>query len=68
MDTLRYVCIDRIKQALQLSDEMCRFGVEGSGYLVGNVIAGDLLEGDNDVLAECVNPMEITTMAWHKVA
>jgi len=43
-------------------------GVQNSGYLVGYAIASDLLAAGNDVLVECVNPIEITRSAWRGVA
>ncbi|MGP5054683.1 AAA family ATPase [Brachybacterium paraconglomeratum] len=63
-----YVRIDSIEQALRASGEMGPRGVEAAGYVVGYAVAGDLLDGGNDVLVECVNPMEVTRAAWREVA
>ncbi|MDO4899240.1 hypothetical protein [Actinomyces sp.] len=43
-------------------------GVQGSGYTVGYAVAGDLLDGGNDVFAECVNPLPLTRDAWRETA
>ncbi|QIM16043.1 hypothetical protein G7067_05805 [Leucobacter insecticola] len=63
-----YVRIDSIEQALRTSGEMGPRGVEAAGYIVGYAVASDLLNGGNNVLVECVNPIEITRAAWRKVA
>lgn len=63
-----YVRIDSIEQALRASGETGPDGVVVAGYIVGCVVAGDLLGGGNDVLVECVNPIEKTRSAWREVA
>ena len=63
-----YVRIDTIEQALRTSGEMGSRGVEAAGYVVGYAVVGDLLDGGNDVLVECVNPVEVTRAAWREVA
>ncbi|MBE6480798.1 MAG: hypothetical protein E7Z94_00170 [Actinomyces ruminicola] len=63
-----YIRIDGIEQALKDSGEMGSGGVQGSGYAVGYAVAGDLLDGGNDVLAECVNPLPLTREAWQATA
>lgn len=63
-----YLRIDTIEQALRASGEMGDLGVRASGYMVGYAVAGDLLDGGNDVLAECVNPFKISREAWREVA
>lgn len=63
-----YVRIDSIEQALRASGEMGPRGVEAAGYIVGYRVAGDLLDGGNDVLVECVNPIGFTRTAWREVA
>lgn len=63
-----YVRIDSIEQALRTSGELGSRGVEAAGYIVGYAVAGDLLDGGNDVLVECVNPIEVTRAAWREVA
>ncbi|WP_103062304.1 AAA family ATPase [Actinomyces qiguomingii] len=65
---LSYVRIDSIEQALHASGEMGNGGVQGAGYAVGYAVAGDLLDGGNDVLAECVNPLPVTRDAWRETA
>ncbi|WP_206435668.1 AAA family ATPase [Actinobaculum sp. 352] len=63
-----YLRIDTIEQALRDSGEMGERGVEGAGYAVGYAVARDLLRSGNNVLAECVNPIELTREAWRAVA
>ena len=63
-----YVRIDSIEQALRASGEMGPHGVQVAGYTVGYAVGGDLLDGGNDVLVECVNPIEVTRAAWREVA
>jgi predicted kinase len=63
-----YVRIDSIEQALRFSGEMGPHGVLTAGYVVAYAVSGDLLDGGNDVLVECVNPIEITRTAWREVA
>ncbi|SHE24229.1 AAA family ATPase [Actinomyces glycerinitolerans] len=65
---LSYIRIDSIEQALRASGEMGSGGVQGSGYAGGYAVAGDLLDGGNDVLAECVNPLPLTRDAWRNTA
>ncbi|WP_062306705.1 AAA family ATPase [Demequina subtropica] len=63
-----YIRIDSIEQALRDSGEMGPDGVQAAGYLAGYAVSGDLLDGGNDVLVECVNPIEATRAAWRDVA
>ena len=63
-----YVRIDALEQALRDSGEMQACGVQGAGYMVGYAVAGNLLDGSNNVLVECVNPIEVTRAAWRDVA
>ena len=63
-----YLRVDTIEQALRNSGEIGPAGVQNSGYLVAYAIAADLLAAGNDVLVECVNPIEITRSAWRRVA
>lgn len=63
-----YVRIDSIEQALRAADEVGPNGVGAAGYIVGYAVVSDLLNGGNDVLVECVNPLEITRSAWREVA
>ena len=63
-----YFRIDSIEQALRDSGEIGPSGVQASGYVVGYAVAGDLLAAGNNVLVECVNPLEITRSAWRNVA
>ncbi len=51
-----YLRVDTIEQALRNSGE------------IGPAVAADLLAAGNDVLVECVNPIEITRSAWRTVA
>ena len=64
---LSYVRIDSIEQALRNSGEMGAQGVQGAGYKVAYALAGDLLDGRNNVLVECVNPIELTRKSWREV-
>ena len=57
---LAYVRIDSIEQALRDSGKMGARGVQASGYLVGCALARDLLDSGTSVLAECVNPLELS--------
>ncbi len=63
-----YVRIDSIEQTLRASGEMGPHGVQAAGYTVGYAACGDLLDSGNDVLVECVNPIEVTRAAWREVA
>lgn len=63
-----YIRIDSIEQALRDSGEMGPEGVQGAGYLVAYAVVADLLECGNDVLVECVNPIELTRKSWRDVA
>ena len=57
--------IDSIEQALRSSNVV----VSGpEGYLVANAIAEDNLRLGRTVIADSVNPVEVTRAAWRKVA
>ena len=64
---LSYVRIDSIEQALRESGALTD-DAGTAGYLVGYATARDDLRGGADVLAECVNPLELTRAAWRDVA
>ena len=60
--------IDSIEQALRDSGKMGARGVQASGYLVGCALARDLLDSGTSVLAECVNPLELSRKWWRDIA
>ena len=57
--------IDSIEQALRNS-HVPIFGPEG--YVVAYAVAGDNLRLGHTVIADSVNPVEVTRAAWRKVA
>lgn len=59
--------IDSIEQAL-LRSTLCIHSVENSGYCVGYAIAQDILKNPRIVIADSVNPIEITRQGWRDVA
>jgi predicted kinase len=60
-----YLRIDTIEQALR----DCGFAVDGpAGYVVGYQFAKDNLRLGRSVVADSVNPLEITRKAWRDVA
>jgi predicted kinase len=62
-----YVRIDTIEQALQASETLDR-PIDDAGYRVAYVLAEDNLRLGGTVVADCVNPLQITRDAWIDVA
>lgn len=60
-----HVRIDSIEQALKDFGNMSELDVQG--YVAGYAVAQDNLRLGNDVVAESVNPIEITRSAWRNV-
>ena len=56
--------IDSIEQALRNAG----VHVEGEGYAVAYAIAEDNLRAGRTVIADCVNPWQLTRDAWRAVA
>lgn len=59
--------IDSIEQALARSVLRIR-PAEDAGYLVGHAVAADNLRLGRTVIADSVNPLELTREAWRSVA
>lgn len=57
--------IDTIEQGLR---ELLGAKVGGEGYRLAYRIAADALRGGVDVVADCVNPWELTRREWRSVA
>lgn len=62
-----YLRIDRIEDAIAASSLKIH-SVEEAGYLVGYAIAEDNLKNRRTVVADSVNPIELTRSAWLQVA
>jgi predicted kinase len=62
-----YVRIDSIEQAIRASGVLHRT-IDDAGYRVAYVIAEDNLRMGRTVVADCVNPIQITREAWIGVA
>jgi predicted kinase len=62
-----YLRIDAIEQALRDADVL-KGDVGAAGYLAGYALAESNLRLGRDVIADCVNPLEITRKAWRDVA
>lgn len=61
-----YLRIDTIEQGLR---DICHMaGVEGEGYRLSYRIARENLELGNDVIADSVNPWELSRNEWNSVA
>jgi len=60
-----YLRIDTIEQGLR---ELCSFDVEGEGYRLAYRIAADNLRLGTSVVADSVNPIELTRREWEDVA
>lgn len=60
-----FVRIDTVEQGLR---DLCNYKVEGEGYRLSYRIAKDNLETGNDVIADSVNPWELTRKEWNEVA
>jgi len=62
-----YVRIDSIEQAIRASGALHRT-IDDAGYRVAYAIAEDNLRMGRTVVADCVNPIQITRDAWIGVA
>ncbi|MCJ8345329.1 AAA family ATPase [bacterium] len=62
---ITHLRIDTIEQGLR---DLCKFNVEGEGYRLSYRIAKDNLKLGNDVIADSVNPMELTRKEWQDTA
>jgi predicted kinase len=62
-----YVRIDSIEQAIRASGVLGR-PIDDAGYCVAQVIAEDNLRVGRNVVADCVNPVQISRDAWVAVA
>jgi predicted kinase len=62
-----YVRIDSIEQAIRASGVLHKT-IDDAGYRVAYVIAEDNLRMGRTVVADCVNPIQITRDAWIGVA
>ena len=60
-----YLRIDTIERGLE---ELCSVKVRGEGYALARRIAADNLRLGLDVVADCVNPWELTRREWEAVA
>lgn len=60
--------IDTIEQALRSSGALRDDDIGAAGYLVGYALAEDLLRLGQVVIADSVNPLEITRAAWRAIA
>ncbi|GAB3582107.1 2-C-methyl-D-erythritol 4-phosphate cytidylyltransferase [Calidifontibacter terrae] len=61
-----YVRVDTIEQAMRDSGEIERPSV--GGYAVGYAVTADQLSCGVSVVADSVNPLEVTRSAWRQVA
>jgi predicted kinase len=62
-----YVRIDSIEQAIRTSGVLDK-PIDDAGYRVAYVVAEDNLRMGRTVVADCVNPLQITRDAWIGVA
>ena len=61
-----YLRIDTVEQGLR---DVCGISeIDGSGYELSHRIAAENLRLGNTVIADSVNPWELTRKAWNKVA
>ena len=60
-----YLRIDTIEQGLK---DLCHIHVEGEGYRLAYRMASDNLHLNNNVVADCCNPIELTRKEWEDVA
>lgn len=64
-----YLRLDSLEMALVRSGLVADQGDIGpAGYCAGYALAADNLRLGHNVLADCVNPLEITCEAWRQVA
>ena len=62
-----YIRADTIEQSLKKS-VLSLSSVEDLGYLASYAVAGDNLKLGHNVIADSVNPWEMTRQAWRRVA
>ncbi|CAG7582439.1 MULTISPECIES: AAA family ATPase [Rhodococcus] len=62
-----HVRIDSIEQAI-LDSSLAAPSVAEAGYRVGYAVARDILRGNVSVVADSVNPIDVTRDAWRTVA
>jgi len=62
-----YLRIDSIEQAIRASWSLDR-AIDDAGYRVAYIVAEDQLRMGRTVVADCVNPVQITRDAWIGVA
>lgn len=61
-----FVRIDTIEQGLR---DVCKLdNIESEGYQLSHLIAKDNLSAGNDVIADSVNPWDLTRKEWREVA
>ena len=60
--------IDTIEQALIRTGLCTAATLEGNGYLIAVEIAADQLKNHLSVIADCVNPLELTRNWWRQAA
>lgn len=60
-----YLRIDTVEQGLR---DVCGIDVQGEGYRLSYLIAKDNLLSGNHVIADSVNPWELTRKEWNDVA
>jgi predicted kinase len=60
-----FLRIDTVEQALR---DMCSLSVQAEGYRLAYRIAADMLRLGQSVIADCVNPWEMTRREWEAVA
>jgi predicted kinase len=61
-----FIRIDTVEQGLR---DICNFSVQGGeGYELCHLLASDNLKLGNDVVADSVNPWDLTRKAWNEVA
>ena len=62
-----YLRVDHIEQALVDSSELSH-PIGAAGYVISYRLAAEQLAIGLDVIAECVNPIDLTREAWRAVA
>ncbi|MDD9901024.1 MAG: AAA family ATPase [Alphaproteobacteria bacterium] len=61
-----YLRIDTLEQGLR---DICGMrDIEGEGYMLSHLLAKDNLMAGNSVIADSVNPWELTRKGWNDVA
>ncbi|MEJ8573173.1 AAA family ATPase [Microbaculum marinum] len=63
-----HIRIDTIEQAIRDTGAAARQSMADSGYRVGYGVSGDNLAIGRMVIADSVNPIELTRAAWRAVA